>query len=107
MTPGLVGHPAFFFRKYLLQYKPITSMLKPQMTTGVELSERDRAKMAEWGRKGGQAGRGEAKRRGVLKAWANPDPSKRPGRKKGTPNRAPAPRPANAFNALMEELSKP
>jgi len=47
----------------------------------VELTKKMRAKLAEWGSKGGKAGSREDKIRAVKIAWAGPN---KPGRKKKT-----------------------
>jgi len=98
-----------------LQSKQHHEMLAPVMTLGEDNEKigwtlAERRRMAEFGRKGGLAGNPELKRQAVLRAWANPDPSKRPGRKKGRnyQKSAKTPRPpsgTNTFHDLMGELT--
>jgi hypothetical protein len=72
----------------------------------------------EWCSKGGKMGSREAKRAAILKAWANPDPAKRPGRKKGwklrqpsqagsTPAKTQGTALGDDFNRVMEQLRSP
>lgn len=59
--------------------------------TARQFTPEQKARMKEWSSKGGKAGSSEDKRRACLVAWANPNPKKRPGRKKGSRNRPHAP----------------
>lgn len=82
---------------------------------GDPLADIKRRKRIEWGRRGGKAGSRADKRKAILKAWSNPDPSKRPGRKKGSsPWKKGLPKRIQAaanemeanYKALLEELKK-
>lgn len=75
--------------------------------------EEIQAKRREWASRGGRSGKREDKRRAILTAWANPDPSKRPGRKKGSPRRLQQPgkmplatRPTSPVANLNDEYNR-